>query len=534
MRIRLIYICLCLFTLWSCIKNDVPYPYIPGNILEMKVEGQTGAAEINAGERTVRITVDDRVDLENLKILKLKTSDYTALFPDSTACVRYVKFPRMGFDSLNALPSSANTCMRFSRPVIFLLQTYQDYLWTVRVKQVIDRVIRVQNQVGKAVVDEQNRMVLIYVASDQPLNTIQIEELTLGGAEATILPDPTTVHNFFRPQKFIVCRLGKYFEEWTVDVVQTASIGSTGEADVWARHATVVGGIKQGLTPGVEYRKEGETTWTTLAADAIRMTGATAFEAKITGLEDGTTYTWRIAVAGQTSGEASFTTEKISLVPNLNFDTWIQNGKNWYPNPVADNNKDPQAYWATGNEGVTSPLAGGKEANTTPVTEAVKGKAVRMVTLGKINLVGAAAGNLFVGTYKTNMTSPSKSVSFGRPFSGARPTGFKGWYRYKSMPIDYIGHPEDLKNDQCHIYVRLWDGGDNLIGQGEFIGSKTVTAYTQFGFDIIYTNPKARPAKMTIVATSSRYGGDFTDAKVTGSVGIGSELFVDEFELLYD
>lgn len=43
-----------------------------------------------------------------------------------------------------------------------------------------------------------------------------------------------------------------------------------------------------------------------------------------------------------------------------------------------------------------------------------------------------------------------------------------------------------------------------------------------------------RPAAMTIVATSSRYGGEFEGAKVVGQVGHGSTLYVDEFELLYE
>ena len=86
--------------------------------------------------------------------------------------------------------------------------------------------------------------------------------MELGGSKATVVPSPQTVTNFFRPQKFIVCRLGKYFEEWIVDVVQTASIGTPGEADVWARHATVSGGIKQGVDPEIEYKKESESTWT--------------------------------------------------------------------------------------------------------------------------------------------------------------------------------------------------------------------------------------------------------------------------------
>jgi hypothetical protein len=48
-----------------------------------------------------------------------------------------------------------------------------------------------------------------------------------------------------------------------------------------------------------------------------------------------------------------------------------------------------------------------------------------------------------------------------------------------------------------------------------------------------YSDETAKPAKMTIVATSSRYGGDFSGSKVVGRVGAGSTLWVDEFELTY-
>jgi hypothetical protein len=110
----------------------------------------------------------------------------------------------------------------------------------------------------------------------------------------------------------------------------------------------------------------------------------------------------------------------------------------------------------------------------------------------------------------------------------------KGWYKYKSMPIDYVGTPSNLKYDQCHVYVKVWNSEEQLIGYGELVGSKTVTEYTPFKFDIEYSDLETYPAKITIVATSSRYGGDFTGAKVSGSVGTGSELLVDEFELLYE
>ena len=68
------------------------------------------------------------------------------------------------------------------------------------------------------------------------------------------------------------------------------------------------------------------------------------------------------------------------------------------------------------------------------------------------------------------------------------------------------------------------------------MSSETVTEYTKFEFDIKYSDTESKPAKIAIVATSSKYGGDF-DAdgkKVIGQVGDGSTLWVDEFELRYD
>lgn len=219
----------------------------------------------------------------------------------------------------------------------------------------------------------------------------------------------------------------------------------------------------------------------------------------------------------------------------MNFDTWTQSGKTWYPNPVADNYDDPQAYWATGNQGVTS--VGNRDSNVMPVegTDAYKGKAVKMQTIEPMTLVGAAAGNIFIGKYKTNVGNPASSPSFGRPYSGARPTKLSGYYKYKSMPISNDGTvPGNLKTDQCHIYFKLWNASGQEIAYGEFVGSETVTAYTKFEFDIEYSDTESKPATITIVATSSKYGGEFNGLKVVGQVGSGSTLWVDEFELGYE
>lgn len=157
-----------------------------------------------------------------------------------------------------------------------------------------------------------------------------------------------------------------------------------------------------------------------------------------------------------------------------------------------------------------------------------------MHTITGVTLVGSAAGNLFIGSYKTNMQNPSASPTFGRSYNGARPTKMKGYYKYLSQPINYGSYPGNLVNDECHIYLKIWDANDNLFGYGEFIGKETVTEYKEFEFEVKYNDLKAKPAKISIVATSSHYGGDFEGVKVIGQVGNGSTLWVDEFQLIYD
>lgn len=521
----------------SCIENDIPYPYMPAEFQEFQIEGQIGETKIDVAKHTVQITIDERVEIDNLTITKLIATNEAVIFPDSLACKDRRKFPDFSFTSLDDLPKNANTNIDFTNPVKFLLQTYQDYWWTVTVKQEINRKIEVENQVGEPIIDVKNRIVLIYVSASQSLKEVKINKLELEGSGSKLLPDPSTVTNFSRPQQFAAYRGEKYIGLWTVDVQQTEIVSSTGKVEVWAKKAIVSGGIRVGATPVIEYKKATETTWETLSASAITMPSTTTFKGVITGLQDGITYDWRIAVDGTPGTLASFTTEKIQNIPNLNFDIWTQSGKNWFAGAVADNYEGTDAYWATGNEGVTSALAGNNDPITVPAegSNAYKGKAARLNTITGVSLVGAAAGNLFIGKYKTNMQNPAKSVDFGRPYTGARPTRLTGYYKYIPQPISNGGTvPGTLTMDECHIYIKLWDATGNQFAYGELVGKEKMSGYTKFSVDIQYKDLTAKPAAITIVATSSRYGGEFSGAKVVGQVGAGSVLYVDEFELLYE
>ena len=356
-------------------------------------------------------------------------------------------------------------------------------------------------------------------------------------AKREVLPDPSTVTDFTRSRTFRYFKEDEYIGAWTVDVQIATVLASAGETNAWATKAYVEGEMKSGATPVIEYKETTSSEWTAVASEQVTLTSSTSFEAILTGLQSGTAYEWRVSVDGTATEPKSFTTETIVELPNMSFDTWIQEGKNWYANNVANNYDDPSAWWATGNEGITSSLAGGYDATTQPVsgTDAYKGKAAKMRSITGVILVGAAAGNLFIGTYKTNMGNPAASVSFGRPYNGARPTKLTGYYKYKPMPITNDGTvPGNLQSDECHIYIRLWDASDKEIAYGEFYSAEQSDTYQPFEIDIQYTDQKAKPAKITIVATSSRYGGEFSGPKIIGQVGDGSTLWVDEFELLYD
>lgn len=308
---------------------------------------------------------------------------------------------------------------------------------------------------------------------------------------------------------------------------------------VWGTSATLSGFVNEETGDPVQfmYAPSGTENWTTVDAGKV---GETAeFAAEITGLQMGTAYDYKI-VSGEMAGDVlTFTTEKYEEIPNLDFENWAQKGKTWYPNAVAAGNTEAGAYWSTGNEGVTSTLAGGNDPITTPVEDSRPGsagtKCAEMHTITGVMLVGSASGNLFIGKYKTNFTKPAASVTFGRPYSGARPRKLSGWYKYSPKPINNGSYDEGrgISTDEANIYLKVWAADGSEIGYGEMVDGENVTEWKQFSFDVTYTDTTKPAATITIVATSSHYGGVFEGSSVIGKVGAGSQLWVDDFEIGY-
>ena len=536
----------------SCaIENDIPYPIVEASIESITVEGQRGAeqnvftaATINKSARTVTLYVNDGVDISRLQILSLKTDVGAELVVDNPdVCEDFSKFPTSGFASLDSIPLSSNTRVDFTNPVTFTLRTYQDYKWKVTVNQIIQRDIEIDGMPADCVIDTYTRKVIIYVEKGTDLTNVNITKMNLGGEYGRVSPDPTLKKDYSSPSTFHVSysweKEDDIFRKWTVYVYQDSSESSDSSTESFAMtsRATVSGKVQSGKTPNVEYRKDSETSWSTVASSNISISGNT-FTATLTGLSAATKYKYRVGTDGNMGEEQSFTTVAATPLENGSMEEWSLEGKQYNPWASGDD-----SFWGTGNPGAAAFIGN----LTTPTDESVSGKAALLETKNAIIKLGA--GNIFTGDFA--LDGLNGLLHFGRPFSSF-PTALRLYYKYTPATINMIGDDVgDLANlkgetDICQIYIALSDKSEpyeirnnpknrqlfdpndkNIIAYGEFTSSETVTSYKKLEIPLEYRATDRTPKYIIIVASSSKYGDYYIG-------GVGSKLWLDEMELVYE
>lgn len=123
------------------IEDDIPYPIVESAITVIEVEGQcnetaTGfaSAVINNDTHTVQLYVDESVDVSRLSIKRLEVSNGATIAVDKAACIQPDNFPTTSFKETG---NADATRVNFTSPVKFTLTTYQDYVWTVSISQVL-------------------------------------------------------------------------------------------------------------------------------------------------------------------------------------------------------------------------------------------------------------------------------------------------------------------------------------------------------------------------------------------------------------
>ena len=532
----------CLFSFASCIENDFPYPYQEGNITDFIVDGQiANTLSIDKSNGSVTVEVSDSVNLASLRIQRLTVSNNATIVMDSAKCIDFVNFPTSSFSTLDSLPQDADTRVDFTSPVSVLLQTYQDYSWTITVNQTINREIVVSNQIGEPVIDENNKQVIVYVARNQLLDEITVSSMQLGGSAATVTPDPTTVTDFSRPQTFEVTRFG-VTETWTVTILHSEeSSAATSNTFAMVGRIRITGNIQAGKTPVIEYKEKSASTWQTLDAEAVTVNG-TSYEAFITGLRGSTTYVYRIVVDDMAGTETECTTAPAIELTNGGFEDWHQDGKVW--NPWAETSV---SFWDTGNKGATT--LGDSNSTPTEDTSTGSGRAAKLESrfVGLFGIGKLASGNIFAGTYvRTDGTNGI--LNFGREFDSF-PTALRFRYKYQPATIDRCSDSDYEylvgRSDSMQVYIALSDktepyeirtnpsnrslfnpNDENIIAYGQITSAETVSNYTEYTIQLEYRAYR-QPKYIIIVASASKYGDFFTG-------GDGSTLYLDEMELIYE
>lgn len=555
----------------SCdVPNDIPYPIVEGRITAFEVEGQCGengsgegSATIDKNLRTVSLFVCDTVDVKKLKVNRIELKSETknpdvnyqeeiGLMPDSAACLDFAKFPRKGF---NAPGSHQDTHMDFSQKVKFTLHTYQDYEWTVKVEQIVNREVEVENQVGNAVIDPITHNVVIYVNKEQSLKRLKVHKFSLGGVHGKVSPDPTTqeTFDFYDVRQFLVTTGWGEEQSWRVMVCHTeATMGTTAQAFARTVDAIITGEKPNGTEPVIEYKAEGESAWKTLAQENINST-STGYSATIPNLSPSTTYNFTVTAGNSKVGEQSFTTTEMLQLENASFDAWCTDANN--PKLLYPWAEGTTPYWETGNKGATT--VGNSNSVPTDDTSTGSGKAAYLES--KYIVIKFAAGNIFTGSYlRTDGTNGI--LGFGRPFK-AFPAKLTFDYKYNSETINKVGDEAlrymEGRPDSCQIYITLWHIGENdyeeyngekfpliirtrpserhlfspndkrVVAYAQLTQGNDVNEWTSHTLELKYKDNTRIPTHIQVVASSSKYGDYFTG-------GVGSTLVLDNLKLHYE
>ena len=322
---------------------------------------------------------------------------------------------------------------------------------------------------------------------------------------------------------------------------------TTDEPDAWAKFVTLKGNSADPTNAGFMLRKAGDADYQRY--DATSYDASTGdFSLLLTeGIEAETEYEYYAVSGTDDMGEVRrFKTDGTPTVPNLSFDDWKNEDGVLYPNKDLTS---ANYFWDSGNKGAK--IAGKTPTDST--SNAVKGKAAylhsEMATFMGIGKF--AAGNIYTGRFVETTYSPmGANLDFGRPYAGGRPTKLTGYYKYQPVVVDNEGHAELTQGqmDKCSIYIALCDwqtafrvstgnkqfvdlNSPDIIAYGELSDAEAsrtdMPEYQKFEIDIKYRDLTRKPTYILIVASASKYGDYFTG-------GVGSTLYIDEFELSFD
>lgn len=502
----------------SCIENDLSYPDVTVTFTSFEVEGQKSVA-IDDASRTIDIVMGENADMSRVKVLGYSLTN--------------------DGEVVGGMPEYLD----LTDTVRLTVRVYEDDVWTIKASQPVERYIRCDNQIGDAEIDADEKVAYVYVKEGQPLSSVIFNSMKLepegsvvertmgfvpqdgGSVPLTEICDFPMELNCIIMRYFYVLYEGKEIR-WSVKVLHKQIETGISSVNPWAFSAGVKGVTDGNGTPVVEYRKSSEAEWNTWSDVIVDGTEVTAI---VSGLEADTEYVVRISNGTVSSDDVIFRTDTPVQLPNMSFDDWSKDNK--YPN-------------ASGSDVWDSANSSGAAVTTSPSTDAVEGYAARLESVSAFGML--AAGNIFTGKF-VKLAGMGAELDWGVPFE-SRPLALRGWYKYSPATVNKVKDPykdQMGKPDQCQILAFLtdWDSPfrvntntktfvdlDNdpgIIALGQFNTSESSAEYIEITIPLVYRSNDRMPGYIVIAGASSRFGDYFTG-------GIGSVLYLDQFELIYD
>ncbi|MDE6715752.1 MAG: hypothetical protein K2J74_04630, partial [Muribaculaceae bacterium] len=178
----------------GCIKNDIPYPHLDTEILEISAEGEVKSATIDNEEQTVTLYLGETVNPEAVTISNIVLSDGAVLkYPD-------VKTP-----------------LNLSHPIVAVLYQFYDYDWVISAEQNIERYFTIEGQVGTTVIDVKNHRVVVDVPETADVSKLKVLSMKLAPAEVTVYSENLAgkVVDFREPVEVLASYFGK-IERWAI------------------------------------------------------------------------------------------------------------------------------------------------------------------------------------------------------------------------------------------------------------------------------------------------------------------------------
>lgn len=526
----------------ACFPNDMSLPRILAQFTELEVEGGLETT-IDPEACTVSLVVNEEVELSALSVKTVKLNEKAS-------------FKKGSFPATLDLTS----------PIEVMLTMYQDYLWTIKATQPVERYVYCANQIGDAEFDVQNRVARVYVSQSQRLDKLEVLDMKLERVGSVVTS--TTAVELVNSQTGEVSQVTRNCEFPMVlscDVKRTFNVAFQGENIPWTLYAVpvevaaevkgidarchyaeviAVFGGGDNVVPVFEYKKVDALEWIVVPEENITVDGIN-INAMIRGLEMATDYLVRIIANDEVLPEVAFRTGVASQLYNSSFDEWWQDDKIWYPYAQGAS----PSVWDSANPGAAK-FIGSSTYPTDDVVEtgAQDGKVRKAAEMVSRNAaVAFAAGNLYVGEFG-RVQGIGAILDWGTEFTD-KPMALKGYYKYTPAIISHAKEPYlnliGNATDKCQIQIFLtdWDApfvvnttagqfvdfqnDKHIIAYGKLESDETVTDYREFQIDLEYRD-KTRTPKYIVISCCASYLGDY----FTG--GEGSKLIVDEFELVYD